>query len=203
VSTLLDSLIAGWRASSALELAALVSGLGYALLAVRRDRRCWILGGLSSATLAWLAANSRLPMQALLQAVYVVLSVYGFRSWTVAGQGARAAVGSRPLHWHAAAVGTVAVLALALAPAVAAASPAAWPRIDTATTLASLLATWMVARVLLENWLYWIVIDAVSVFLYAAQGLALVALLYAAYLAIAVAGYFSWRSTLHAQRSAR
>jgi nicotinamide mononucleotide transporter len=193
LSDFASALLEAWRATSPLEVVALVTGLGYAVLAVRRDRRCWLFGGCSSAVLAWLAAQSALPMQAVLQLAYVALSVYGFLSWSArTSTGPRSAIATWPAWRHAAALALVAVLAFALAPLVAGLSNAAWPRLDTATTLASLLATWMVARVLLENWLYWIVIDAVLAFLYASQGLVLIALLYVIYLVIAVVGYASW-----------
>lgn len=199
MSDVARELLQAWRATSSLEVVALATGLAYAVLAVRRDRRCWLFGGCSSAVLAGLAAGSALPMQSALQLVYVALSVYGFLSWSAQpGAGARSVIGSWPARRHAAALALVAVLSLALAPLLEGLSDAAWPRLDTAATLASLLATWMVARVLLENWLYWIVIDAVLAFLYASQGLVLVALLYVIYLVIAVVGYASW---LKASRS--
>jgi nicotinamide mononucleotide transporter len=59
-------------------------------------------------------------------------------------------------------------------------------------TFFSLFATWLVARARIENWLYWIVIDAGLVFLFAAQGLYFVALLYALYMIIAVVGFVTW-----------
>jgi nicotinamide mononucleotide transporter len=55
-----------------------------------------------------------------------------------------------------------------------------------------LAITWMVARKILENWLYWLVIDSVSIFLYLDRGLYLTALLFIAYLVIAVFGYRTW-----------
>ena len=48
---------------------------------------------------------------------------------------------------------------------------AAWPFLDSFTTWASVVTTFMVARKILENWIYWIVIDALSILLYAARGL--------------------------------
>ena len=55
-----------------------------------------------------------------------------------------------------------------------------------------LFATWLVARVYLENWLYWILIDALSLYLFIAQGLVVTAMLFAAYLVIATIGFVSW-----------
>jgi nicotinamide mononucleotide transporter len=58
-----------------------------------------------------------------------------------------------------------------------------------------MFATWLLARVYLENWAYWIVLDAVSIYLFVAQGLGAVALLFLIYLCIAVAGFVQWLRT--------
>ena len=70
---------------------------------------------------------------------------------------------------------------------------AALPYIDAFTTAFSLIATYMVARKILENWLYWIVIDTVCIFVYWHRELYLFSLLFLIYCLIAVYGYFSWR----------
>ena len=54
----------------------------------------------------------------------------------------------------------------------------------------------MVARKILENWLYRFVIDAVSIWLYLSRELYLTALLFAAYLVMIVIGYRSWRASM-------
>jgi nicotinamide mononucleotide transporter len=72
-------------------------------------------------------------------------------------------------------------------------SDAAWPYVDSFTTWASVITTYMVTRKILENWLYWVLIDAVSIPLYIDRGLTMTALLYAAYVVIAAMGYLSWR----------
>ncbi len=179
--------------SSPLEWLALVAGVGYALLAIRRSRWCWACGALSSGILVWLAWNAWLPMQAALQLCYVLLALWGFRQWSKGGDGGLPRISTWPLRAHLVVVSLVMLLGLLLAPLVVAMTSAAWPRLDTMLMLMSLLATWMVTAAKLENWLYWIVIDAVSIFLYAAQRLWLVALLYLIYLGIAMVGYATWR----------
>jgi nicotinamide mononucleotide transporter len=71
-------------------------------------------------------------------------------------------------------------------------SNAALPFLDSFTTWGAVLTTWMVARKVLENWLYWVAIDAVSIFLYLDRGLYLTAALFAAYIVIAVFGFRQW-----------
>lgn len=191
-----DPLVAVLRAaaaSSPLEWISLGAGVCYALLAVQRSRWCWVFGALSSSVLVWLAWQARLPMQAALQGCYVLLAAWGFRQWSRGGDGARPRISTWPLRAHLAVLAGVVLAGLLIAPLVAEQTAAAWPRLDTITMLTSLLATWMVTAAKLENWLYWIVIDAVSIFLYAAQQLWFVALLYLLYLCIAIAGYATWR----------
>ena len=48
------------------------------------------------------------------------------------------------------------------------------------------------ARKILENWLYWLLIDSVSIYLYLDRELYLTALLFAAYLVIVLFGYRQW-----------
>lgn len=191
----LQRLLEQAQASSPLEWLALAAGLGYAVLAVGRDRRAWIFGAVSSAVLAWLAAGARLPLQAALQTAYVAMAVYGFRTWTReadAADAGRVRIQRWPLRRNGAALIAVALGTLALAPLLARLTDAAWPTLDAAVTLGSLLATWMTARALLDNWVWWIVVDAASLVLYASQGLVFVALLYLVYMVIAVIGLRDW-----------
>lgn len=176
-----------------LEYFALISGIGYALLAVRRNRWAWVSGAISSALLAWLAAGAGLPLQSVMQGLYVVMAVYGFVHWSADG------VGDPEIHrwsWrrHGLAISLIAAIAFGIAPRFVEISGASWPRLDAAVTLASLLATWLTARTVLENWLYWFAVNAASIVLYASQGLVWVALLYAVYFLIAIFGWRAWRT---------
>ena len=67
------------------------------------------------------------------------------------------------------------------------------PLIDSFTTVFSFIATYLTAKKWIENWLYWIVIDAVTVYLYFSRGLNIYALLMLAYSVIAIFGYLEWK----------
>ena len=186
-------LLADLRATSALEGVTVALGFVYVVLAVRRSRWCWVYGGLSSAGLAWLSARAALPMQGLLQAFYVAMAVYGFWRWSAEREaGGQVRVGWWPWRAHVAGWIAIAVLTFAASNALARYTHAAQPLLEAACTAGSLLATWLAARARIENWLYWIVVDAALGVLYAKQGLALVTLLYFAYLGMAMVGFASW-----------
>jgi hypothetical protein len=69
---------------------------------------------------------------------------------------------------------------------------AAYPYIDSATTYAAIWATFLVARKILENWWYWLAIDAVSVFIYWARGLEATAVLFVVYVVLIPIGLVAW-----------
>ena len=67
------------------------------------------------------------------------------------------------------------------------------PWLDSLVTWGSVLITWMVARRVIENWLYWIVVDGIAAYLYYSRGLVATALLFVAYVGIVIHGYMVWR----------
>jgi len=64
---------------------------------------------------------------------------------------------------------------------------------DAFTTSVGIVATFMLARKILEHWLFWIVADSVSLFLYLSKEMYPTALLFAVFLVAAVIGYFKWK----------
>jgi nicotinamide mononucleotide transporter len=68
--------------------------------------------------------------------------------------------------------------------------------LDAFTTVFSIITTVLVARKILENWLYWIIIDAVYIYLYGSRGGYLFAFLNVVYVIIAIIGYVNWRNQL-------
>jgi nicotinamide mononucleotide transporter len=199
----IESIRAGLAATTPLEGVSVVLGLAYSLLAVKRSRWCWVAGGISSALLVYLAWLAKLPMQAALQGYYVAMSIYGFWRWSRQHGEATRAVTTLPLAAHLIAGAGIVLVSIVSSTLLAGQTQAAWPLLDSLTTWGSLFATWLVAQVKLENWLYWIVFDALSVFLFAAQGLMFVALLFVAYLIVAAVGFVTWFRTwrAHAQTS--
>jgi nicotinamide mononucleotide transporter len=178
---------------------ALATGVAYAVLAARRNRLCWIAGAVSSVCAAVLAGLNKLPMQAGLQVFYVAMSVYGWWSWKRSVSEGELVVGVWPLGRHLGAALVLAALSLLSAYWLRPAQVAAWPLLDSLTTWFSLLATWLAARARIENWLYWVVINAVMVFLFYAQEVWGMALLSVFLMVIAIGGFTGWRRRLRLQ----
>jgi nicotinamide mononucleotide transporter len=179
------------------ELLAVLFGFVYVWLAIREDARCWPVGIVNVAIYFFVFFHARLYATAVLQAVYVALSVYGWRQWLRGGEsGGRLAVSSTPRRWvpGLAAAGVAASLGLGLF--LKYRTDAALPFPDAATTAFSLVAQWMTTRKWLENWLVWIAVDVVYLGVYFSQGLYLSTGLYAVFLVMAALGYRQWRASM-------
>ena len=174
------------------ELAAVGFGLAYILLAIREHRACWIAGGLSTAIYSGVFLGAGLPMQAALQVVYVAMSAWGYFAWR---RDAAAAVPVRrwTLPWHVLALAGVGLATAISAPLAARYALAAAPVADSLGTWASLVATWLLARRVIDTWLWWIAIDAGLAGLFFSQGLLATSALYLAFSLLAIAGWRSWR----------
>jgi len=174
------------------ETIAVCAGFAYVLLILRRNRWGWVAGALSSSIYVGIAARAHLPMQSLLQAYYVVMAVYGWISWTRNAEEQGGRIFRWPLRRHLFAVTLIAAVSLLTARFLAAETRAAWPLLDSVTTWTSLLATWLVARSVLENWCYWICADLIMVFLFVRQGYLPTAGLFSSYVVMDILGLRAW-----------
>jgi len=197
---LLTPLQSALRSVSPLEALAVVSGVVYVLLIMRRNRWGWVAGAISSTIYVYLSALAHLPMQSALQAYYVVMAVFGWWSWTRNATEQGGCIFRWRVRQHALALAMIVVASTLSARVLASETHAAWPLLDSFTTWTSLVATWMVTRSVLENWCYWIAADSVMVFLFARQGYPYTAGLFLSYMVIACFGFRAWLLRLRQQR---
>ena len=195
----------------ALEALAVAAGLAYLLLALRENPLCWYAAAFGTALSIYLFWSVSLPMESALNGYYLLMAGYGWWQWRYGGRDADAdasvptalAIRRFSGREHGLALLLIVALTLLSGSLLHNQTTAAMPYLDSFTTWASVLTTWMVAKKILENWLYWLVIDAASIYLYLDRGLYLYAALFVAYLVIAAFGFFEWRRRLGAQASAR
>jgi nicotinamide mononucleotide transporter len=183
------------------ETIAVLLALAYVVLAIVENRLCWLAGGASALLYIVVFTDARLYMEAALQGVYVAMAGYGWLTW-----GARSATAALPIRrWslrhHALLAVAVMASSFVLGGTLGYFTDAAWPIVDSFTTLAALVATYMVAQKILENWLWWIVIDVVSVGLYLSRDLHLTAILFCGYVILAIAGWITWRKQYRQHQS--
>ncbi|MFT7405225.1 nicotinamide riboside transporter PnuC [Zhongshania sp.] len=175
------------------ELGAVVLALAYLILVMRENSLCWYAAFLSTSIYVFLFWDVSLLMESALQIFYLVMAVYGWWQWRNRGdeqQDLRIHRWSLRTHLLIAAV--VGVLTLVFGYVLDTSTHAALPYLDSFTTWGAVITTYMVTRKVLENWIYWIVIDGASVYLYLDRGLYLTALLFVMYVVLVVFGFFQW-----------
>ena len=197
----MEPVLTAARAMSPWELAAVLLAVAYLLLAVRENIWCWYCAFASTAIYTVLFWGVSLLMESALNVYYMGMAVFGWYQWTrghAAGDGTATGVTVHSLsrNQHLIIIVAIGNLSLISGYLLSQYSAAAWPYVDSFTTWASVITTYLVAKKYLENWLYWIVIDSVSIPLYLDRGLPLTALLFTSYVAIAISGYFSWKKHL-------
>lgn len=187
----------------ALELAAVALAVAYLVLAIRQSLWCWPAALASVLAYIVITYDARLYMDAALQVFYAAMAIYGWQQWRRGGaRGEGIAVGVWTWRRHALALVSIVAATLVAGRWLSANTEAAFPYLDSFTTIGSVVTTYMVARKVLENWIYWFVIDALYVYIYAARGLIPTALLFAFYLVLVVIGFRQWLRDWRAQGEA-
>ena len=201
MDTVLQGLRTAVAATSGWEILAVLLALAYLWLATRENILCWYCALVSTAIYTALFWNVSLLMESALNVYYMAMAVYGWYQWRYGGGDATGvAIGTLRPAQHAIIIGAIIVVAAASGYLMATHTVAAWPYMDSFTTWASVVTTVMVARKILENWLYWLVIDSVSIPLYIDRGLYMTALLFVAYGVIVIFGFFNWLRRYRANR---
>ena len=180
--------------SSFLEAVAFASGVLCVWMGVKGSIWTFPLGLVNSATYFIVFMEARLYGDMALQVVYFAMNGMGWYMWLFGGEqkGALAIrhVGRREL---AAVLISVPVIGIALWRTLIFMGGAASLG-DAVTTSISLGGQWLMNRKFVENWHLWILADVLYVPLYISRGLHLTAVLYAAFLVMAVVGLLEWRA---------
>jgi nicotinamide mononucleotide transporter len=132
-------------------------------------------------------------MQALLNFYYMGMAIYGYLLWQKQGK-ADNAIAISKFTWlqQFAFLITGSLLTLATAQYLISIDASQSPFLDAGVTVFSVLNTVLMARKILQNWLYWIVIDAAAIQLYYQTGYYATIVMFSVYLVLAFVGYMNW-----------
>lgn len=183
---------------SVVEMLAVTLAIAYLLLAARESLWCWYCAFVSSTLYTLIFWDVSLLMDSLLNIFYVVMALVGWWQWRQSRHPAEG--GERPLQIHTLRARQHVVIIAGLVVLTAGNgwylshyTSAVWPYLDSFTTWASVVTTFMIVRKILENWIYWFVIDGLSIYLYIDRELYMTALLFFAYVVLVVFGFWRWR----------
>ena len=186
-----------------LEVTAVAFGIVSVWLSTRQHIASWPTAIVNVSLFFIIFARERLYADMGLQVVYFSLSVYGWYEWKFGGAGRTELPVSRATRRDALLVIPAGIAGTAiLGTILARRTDAALPYLDSATTVTSLIAQWLMTRKVLENWVVWIVVDVVYIAMFLSRGLALTSVNYAVYLGLALLGFVQWRRSLVARQAA-
>ena len=186
-------MISNFIDSSWIEPTAVILAIIYLLLAIKQNISCWFAAFFSSLLYFFVMYSAGLYMEAGLQIFYCIMAVYGWTQWRITLPGnSKFLVKTWNRDQHIKAILLIILLAIVSGWALEKFTNAALPFLDSLTTWGAIVTTYMVAKRLLENWIYWFVIDTISVFLFYSRGLILTSILFLVYLIIIYFGYKSW-----------
>ena len=167
--------------------------IAYLLLALKQNKLCWFAWIASSILYLYVMYQAGLYMESLLQVFYLCMGFYGLSQWSkTINNNQNTYVDLWSTGNHIFAISLVVVLSFFSGILLSNFSNAALPFIDAFTTWGAIVASYMVAKKILENWIYWFVIDFISVFIFASRGLYFTSALFVTYLVIIYFGYKSW-----------
>lgn len=71
------------------------------------------------------------------------------------------------------------------------------PYIDAFTTALFFVGMWLMAKKVIDNWIYWIIADLITIPLYIYKGLTITAFQYLIFTILAIAGYYTWKKQIN------
>lgn len=182
-----------------LDILTTVLGLIYIWLEYRASIALWFVGIIMPALDVWLYWSHGLYGDAGMAVYYTLAAVYGFYIWKF--KKTRKLKQSLPIIHLPRRQYLPATLFFLFAWGATYCILVNWtnstvPLLDSFTNALSFVGMWALARKYLEQWIFWIVIDAVCCFLYVQKGIPFKAGLYGLYVVIAIAGYYKWKQML-------
>jgi len=184
-----------WVGAHAVEILGVIFSIGFLIFSIHQNILLWPLGITSALLYMVVFYQSKFYADMGLNAYYVIISIYGWLLWRRGSDesGVMLSV-SRIGKRHALILLVITALAFAgIGIILDRFTDSPVPYWDAFTTALSITATWMLARKILENWILWIIVDAVSMALYLYRGLYPTLFLFAIYTTMAVIGYMKWK----------
>lgn len=192
--------IIGWLSENYIEILGAILGFLYIIFSIRQNILTWLTGLITSALYIYVFFKSKFYADMALQVYYVAISIYGWYHWVKGTSDNR--TDNLPVTRLDLKTGLpLAAISIVLYGTIFfilknfTDSPV--PHGDALTTALSIVATWMLARKILEHWLIWIFVDALSMGLYIYKSLWPTVILFFVYTVMAFIGYIEWKKETH------
>lgn len=178
------------------ELLATFLSVLYLLLAMKQNLWCWVAAFFSTLIYSILFFDASLLMDSALNIFYLVMAIYGWYSWkygNLKSENIDLEITSYGLNKNIKIVVVLTIVSLFLGYIMENYTHADFAYLDTFTTVFAVFSTYMLTKKVLENWIYWIVIDAASIYIYIQKGFNITAVLFALYTLLALVAFIKWK----------
>ena len=176
------------------EIVGAILSLIYLYLSINQKISLWVFGFLSSAFYIFVFFQTKFYADMSLQFYYLVISIYGWINWkrgkNNSGEELPTSQLSKSLLFKLI-VATVLIYSVYYL-ILSRFTDSTIPKSDSLVGALSVIGTWMLAKKLIENWLVWIVADALCVGLYIYKGLFPTSVLFIIYTIMSIVGYRQW-----------
>jgi len=176
-----------------LEIITVVLSLTFLFLLIRENVWCWIFGIISSAISIYLFYTTKLYSESMLYFFYVLFGIYGWYVWTNPTSGKEVSISKFGTSKHLVVIVLGILSAVLLGYFFKNYTDANKSFVDAHTTVFSFIATYLEAHKYLYTWIYWLILNGVSIWLYYTQGLQIYGGLMVVYFIMSGVGFWNWR----------
>ena len=184
-----------------LDILTTILGLLYIVLEYRASIALWIVGIIMPALDTWLYWSHGLYGDAGMAVYYTIAAIYGWAVWRFGRKHGQQTGGQMPITHMPSRLYIPSFVFFAVAWAatyyiLVTFTDSTVPLLDAFTNALSFVGLWALARKYIEQWFFWIIVDAICCYLYIAKGIPFKAALYGLYVVIAIAGYYKWKKMM-------
>lgn len=176
------------------EWSATILSLIFLALVMYEKIWCWFFGILSSILSVYLFYKLHLYSEAILYFFYILFGIYGWYTWNQPRKSLAISRWSWLRHIRIVSIGII--LSLGIGYLFQRYTDADKSYIDAHTSVFGLVATYLEAHKILGAWIYWIIINGISVWLYYSKGLEVYTWLMLLYFILSFVGFYQWQKRL-------
>ncbi len=197
--TLNPKTMINWILANYIEILGTITGIIYVYLSIKQNIWSWFFGIINSLLYIYINFSAELYANMNLQVYYVIISVYGWYHWLYGAK----EIGEKELPvstttfrlsmWLSLVTLALFVFLIFFLKRF---TQSQLPMVDALTTAASIVATWMLTRKLIEQWIIWVVVDVISIGMYIYLQLYATSILFTVYTILAISGYYQWKKYL-------
>ncbi len=187
-----------WIINNWLEIFGTLTGFVYIYLSIKENILLWPVGLVSCFVYIFVFYDSKFYADMTLQIYYVIISAYGWYNWKHERivKNKKLEITKMPINKWIVLILLSVTLFVIIGFSLDKFTDTTIPYGDAFTTTLGIIATWMLTKKYIEQWLIWIIADFVAILLYIYKGLYPTTILYFVFAVMAIVGYKEWKKSM-------